>query len=362
MKTTTITLSVISFGLFALFSIVACNDYSVTTNGEAKFKNLSFDYNNAELETSFDSDIVALGRVLFYDEILSKNGNVSCASCHKQNLAFSDDVALSEGFQKGKTLRNTPGLINLQFGETFFWDARSHNLRDAVIMPVFDHNEMGMTEEELVARIDNVEYYDDLITNAFGDKNANKARISAALAEFVGSIISVDSELDAFLKTSDSNILSQDESDGLMLFEQHCNTCHTALGDIEFTNNGQIPDNHNNNPYMGTGNSSLVNIGLEIAIGDFNNRRVRIPSLRNIGSTAPYMHDGRFETLEEVIEHYDENVQNTSSLDFRLKGDDGRPQDLNLKEEEKAQLKAFLLTLSDDSIETDERWSDPFIR
>jgi cytochrome c peroxidase len=361
MKTNTLTLSIIISSILVLFSIVACNDYSVTTNGDVEFKNLDFDYNNSELSTSFDTDVVALGRVMFYDNILSKNGNVSCASCHKQEFSFADDLVLSDGFLKGKTLKNTPGLINLEFGETFFWDARSFDLNEAVIMPIFDHLEMGMTEEELVSRIDNTEYYDDLFANAYGDKKASKARIANALAEFVGSIISIDSELDAFLKSDDANALSQVETNGLKLFEQHCNTCHTALGDAEFDTDGQTTNNNtNDNPYMGTGNSSLVSIGLDNV--DIRNRMVRIPSLRNIGSTAPYMHDGRFESLDDVIDHYDRNINdNDPTLDFRLR-ENGRALRLNLSSTEKNELKAFLLTLSDDAVETDERWSNPFVQ
>ncbi len=351
-------------GLLLSFMILlfACSEYEVTQTNEIQFKNLNFDYSDNSLNEHINSDLAALGRVLFYDNLLSRNGNVSCATCHKQELAFADDVALSEGFVGGLTDKNTPSLINLRFGEAFFWDARTNRLKDAVRMPIFDHKEMGMDITELEKRIQNTDYYGELFKKAFGGEIINTNTISQALSSFVGSIISVDSKLDAHLKANSATILTPDEKAGLDLFEEHCNQCHTALGDAVQSSFA------NDDPYMGTGSHDLVSIGLPKLhnISDpFFDDRVRIPSLRNISSTAPYMHDGRFETLLEVIDHYNDGVEEGPFLDFRLREFDGsslKIKELNLTDKEKDQLVLFLETLSDDRIETDEKWSDPFIR
>ncbi len=345
--------------IFILAMLFACSEYNVTQGEVVEFKNLDFDYSDNMMEQQFDEEAVQLGRVLFYDNILSKNGNVSCASCHKQEFAFSDDVAFSIGFLDGETFRNTPTLINNQFNTTFFWDGRASRLEQAVALPIFDHNEMGMSESDLIQRINNAEYYDDLIMDAFGRPDISRHDISFALAQFVGSIISIDSRLDKFMKDRSDDILDKDEHAGLELFETHCNTCHSALG--ERVDNGQTQV-VSDDPYMGTGSRSLVDIGLPVDFTGTRDTRVRIPSLRNLSKTAPYMHDGRFETIREVIDHYNDDIEDRPTLDSRLKDQFGQVVDMNMTEKEKDQLEKFLLTLRDTRVETDERWSDPFVR
>lgn len=359
-----------NIGLLTLLALLlaACSDVEITHQNQAEFKDLDFDYNDHELDLILDNDIVKLGRVLFYDNLLSLNGNVSCATCHKQELAFADDVALSKGFLDGLTVRNSQPLINTHFNKSFFWDSRTRNIQDAVAMPIFDTKEMGLNPQDLLKRINNSDYYMDLIENAFpGFTRESEGQITGlmtqttvqhALAEFVSSIISTDSKFDASMRQATTEeVLSEEEQAGLELFDMHCNACHSALGDAI-----EIDGPVSTNPYVGLPDVGLVNIGLEpMDESSFQGVRFRIPTLRNIGSTAPYMHDGRFETLREVIDHYDDGVEGFR-VDHRLLDEDGEIKKLELTDLEKDQLESFLLTLTDHKIETDKKWSDPFIR
>lgn len=341
--------------------IGSCSKYEVTPSENTEFKNLDFNYSDNKLNEAVNDDVAALGRVLFYDEILSRNGNVSCASCHKQEFSFGDNVDKSVGFLDGLTDNNTPTLINSKFNDSFFWTSRTNDFREAVSMPIFDHKEMGMNVDELLKRVENAEYYKPLLADAYGNHDVSILKLKDALAEFVGSMISVNSRVDQFL-AGDMDALNHDEVEGMRLFDQSCNSCHTVIS------NGFDPNDIQNNfsdedPYLGTGRGTqnLVDIGLP-SEGAFLNA-VRIPSLRNIQSTGPYMHDGRFESLMDVVEHYDDGVELTPMLDFRLRDQNtGLAQKLELKEKEKDQLVAFLKTLSDDEIKEDEKFSDPFIR
>lgn len=353
------------FTIFFLLLVLtfSCSKEETTIATPITFKNLDFDYNLNNLDVQFDNNVVQLGRVLFYDKELSSNKAVSCSSCHIQEFAFADTLAKSEGFLKGLTNRNTPNLLNTRFNNIFFWDGRTFSFPEAVTMPIFDHKEMGMTPEGLIKRLSNLHYYNDLFEKAFGNSKVTGTKISLALVEFVGSIISTDAKIDRFFNHETS--LSQSEFSGLHIFAQHCNQCHAVLSD-------DTGERDSNNPYLGiSGVSSpifpgftnnLVDIGLPflLAVDSQQNQSLRIPTLRNIASTAPYMHDGRFRTLQEVIEHYDEGMVARPSIDERLLNEDGKPRQLGLTDQEKEHLISFLKTLSDPTVEQAEKFSDPF--
>jgi len=353
----------------AFILTLGCTDLEITHEFPAEFRNLDFDYSDNDLELAIDNDKAVLGRVLFYDKMLSLNGNVSCASCHKQEFAFGDNIDLSAGFLDGDTKTNSPTLINAHFNSSFFWDSRSRHLTSAVTLPIFDPTEMGMTLEDLVLRVNNTEHYSELIKAAFPElrrigpdgmisfQDLRGRHIGEALAEFVSTIITVDSKFDQSQRLPNEDILSKDELAGLELFEMHCNACHSALGDSV---QEETEDDTDTNPYLGLPDVRLVSIGLDPVDG--RQTSVRIPTLRNIDNTGPYMHDGRFETLQEVIEHYNDGVRGPL-LDERLRDEEtGLIKRLDLTDEEKMQLESFLLTLSDDKILLEEKWSDPFIR
>ena len=297
-----------------------------------------------------------LGRVLFYDNRMSKNNSISCASCHKQQLAFSDDASLSFGFGGKQTIRNSMSITNPMLNSSFFWDSRSRSLEDLALRPVFDHVEMGMdSREELIAKISAESYYDELFEEAYGSDRITESRISEALAAFVSSMFSGDSKFDEGLDQNFENY-SELEKHGMALFfneKTQCASCHNGI-------NFASPQGFSSsNPYRRT--DGTTNIGLDLVYEDpgFADGKFKIPSLRNIALTSPYMHDGRFETLREVIDHYDHGIQAHEDLDPKLHNN-GEPIRLNLTELDKDALEAFLVSLTSKSILTDDKFSNPF--
>ena len=312
------------------------------------------------------NDGATLGRVLFYDKKLSANGTIACASCHKQNKGFSDDAVLSLGFNGGSTGRHSMTLINSRFYQRgrFFWDERAATLEEQVLMPFQDPVEMGMTLEQVVSKVQEQSYYPSLFTKAFGSAEINADKISKALAQFVRSIVSYSSKYDmgrAMTATPGANFpnFTAEENLGKNIFFAPiqngggaCFGCHTTEAFISAN-----PGPQNN----GLDAVSTTDLG---AGSVFNNPifigRFKTSSLRNIELTAPYMHDGRFSTLEEVVEHYNSGIQNHPTLSPALKDANNNPVQLNLTTEEKAALVAFLKTLTDNSVSNNVKWSNPF--
>jgi cytochrome c peroxidase len=304
------------------------------------------------------NDGATLGRVLFYDKKMSANNTVSCASCHQQENGFSDSAMFSVGFDGGLTGRNSMGLANARYYQNgrFFWDERANTLEDQVLMPIQDHVEMGMTLADLEVKLGAEEYYDELFTNAFGDDTVTSNRISLALAQFIRSMVSYESKYDAGLALTNNpgaNFpnFTQSENLGKNLF---------------FSNRTRCSDCHDTNVFVG---DQARNNGLDAVFTDFgvggvtgnanDTGEFKVPSLRNIELTGPYMHDGRFSTLAQVIQHYNNGVQNSQFLDNRLRQGNGVRR-LNLNPQESQALIDFLLTLTDNNFIADEKFSDPF--
>jgi len=320
---------------------------------------------NTPANNPITNDGATLGRVLFYDKNLSANGTVACASCHKQELGFSDDNTFSIGFEGGRTDRHSMTLINARYYQRgrFFWDERAATLEEQVLMPFQDEVEMGMTLEALVAEVSAQDYYPALFENAFGSDEVTADKIALALAQFVRSIVSYSSKYDQGRAIAPSpgaafTNFSEQENRGKDLFFRGiqnggagCFGCHTTEAFVSA------------NP--GPQNNGLDAITTDVGAGAvFNNPvfegRFKTTSLRNIGVTSPFMHDGRFQTLEEVVEHYNSGIQAHPTLSPALTDADGNPVRLNLSEDEKAALVAFLHTLTDESIAEEPKWSDPF--
>ncbi|TNE89387.1 MAG: hypothetical protein EP330_11295 [Deltaproteobacteria bacterium] len=320
------------------------------------------DADNTQIDNPVTDEGARLGRVLFYDVDLSQNRTIACGSCHVQELGFSDDAALSTGFDGGATGRHSMSLANARFyaGGEFFWDQRAETLEDQVLMPLQDAVEMGMTLDEVVERVEEDERYAPLFANAFGDDEVSTDRISLALAQFVRSMVSTTSRYDvgrAQVATTldDFPNFTADENAGKTLFYAPvggggvgCVACHGTDAQIAATaiSNGldaQTTDE-------GYGGVSGDNRDL----GTF-----KVPSLRNVAETGPYMHDGRFDTLAEVIEHYSSGVQFHPTLPPFWIGMDGEVVQLDMSATQKSQLEAFLHTLTDDAMLEDPRWSDP---
>jgi len=292
-----------------------------------------------------------LGRVIFYDKRLSANETISCASCHKQDKGFSDDAILSEGFQGGLTGRHSMGLANARYYQDgkFFWDERAETLEDQVMMPIQDPVEMGMDLTTLIGIMNATQEYPVLFTEAFGSAEITEDKISKALAQFVRSIISYQSKFDQGLEIGWDNF-SDAEFSGLESFLSVCAQCHIgALQSSKFTSNNGIDI------------ESIMELGVGgVTQVEADNGKFKIPSLRNVAVTAPYMHNGRFSTLEQVINHYLSGIQAHPNLDNRLKDNQGNPARFPLGSRQINNLIAFMNTLTDEAVLTDEKFSDPF--
>lgn len=316
-----------------------------------------------------------LGRVLFYDVDLSANRRVSCASCHKQEFSFTDTARFSKGFSGQLTSRNSMGLIHARFqrDSTFFWDNRASSLEQQVLMPVVSPVEMGLTIDTLVARVSSKGYYTTLFQNAFGDATVTPDRISKAMAQFIRSMNTfgskyrqgVDNTKGSPETTPFANFTAQ-ENLGKDLFMDvtrgNCQACHTRNVMVQ----------------QGAQNIGLDLIYMDNGVGAASGRQSQngkfsVPSLINVALTAPYMHDGRFKTLEQVIDFYSDSVKAHVNLSGFLREiipgtidpnnntcDTCPPRRPHFSPAEKAALVAFLKTLTDTLITRDARWSNPF--
>lgn len=340
-------------------------------------------------------ELPTLGRVLFYDVRLSANNSVSCASCHKQAIAFTDNRRFSLGFQNKLTTRNSMPIQNivsntflggpidsLGFGEgkpgrpiidgggiiiepgfpfaqptALFWDGRNRDLPSMVMEPIQNHIEMGVNNlDGLAAKVAAIEEYKHLFATAFEDGVISKEHIASALSAFLVSIRSNQSRFDESLTNNASLTPLEQFGKGLFFDKYDCNSCHQL----------QTPFNG----YQLAGDDGMVDIGLEANPVDEGVARVtgnatdkgkfKIPSLRNIALTAPYMHDGRFETLEEVIDHYSEGIEESENLDPRLRNQDGSARKFNIPKTEKRAIVAFLNSMTDPHMIGDPKFSNPF--
>ena len=303
------------------------------------------------------NDGATLGRVLFYDPKLSLNNSVSCASCHKQKAAFSDPARFSKGFGGKITPRNSMAITNSAINNNLFWDSRVHSVSQLVLEPVQNHIEMGMESiEELEKKLAKVNYYPELFAKAFGDEQVSGERIASALSQFVVALVSSDSKFDTGIESGFQNFSALEKLGHELFFSERtqCSGCHAG-------GNFAAPD-FPGGEYGQPGVQGTASIGLDLVSADpgKGNGLFRIPSLRNVALTAPYMHDGRFNSLEEVIDHYNSGIQAHPELDTKLQDENGLPRRMSLNSLEKKALVAFLHTLTDSSLIVKEKYSDPF--
>ena len=332
---------------------------------------------NTPVDNPTTAEGAALGRALFYDVRLSKSETVACASCHQQQHAFSDPAALSEGHEGGLTGRNSMSLVNVGFYApgAMFWDERAATLEEQVLMPIQDSTEMGMTLPEVEAVIGADPAYETLFSAAFGDSEVTSDRVGSALAQFVRTLNSGDSPYDqGLLATGDPRqpfaTLSAAENRGKALFfgRAGCAACHVAVGNPPPGAGGPPPQTavfYLNGPANNGVDRGLPedDLGVGGVTGDpADNGKMKSPSLRNVAVTGPYMHDGRFDTLEEVIDHYSDGVEAHPNLGVPLGVAGGVGPQVNMTDEEKEALVAFLRTLSDEEMVEDPRFSDPWVR
>lgn len=302
-----------------------------------------------------------LGRVLFYDKRLSTNQTVACSSCHVQANGFSDPRRFSVGFDGRLTGRNSMGLSNARWYERqkFFWDERAATLEEQTLHPIQDSLEMGMTLIALTNRLAAEPFYTNLFAQTFGTPEVTSERIARALAQFVRSIVTVQSRYDQGVAINFANLTTQENLGRQIFFGQgtfsHV-TCVRCHGSDNFVPGAGIFNNGLENPYVDKGVGALTGRPQDEG-------RFKVPSLRNIELTGPYMHDGRFTTLEQVVEFYDSGVVAHPNLALSLQGTGGAagtPLRLGLTPQQKAALVAFMKTLTDPNLATDPKLSDPF--
>lgn len=284
-----------------------------------------------------------LGRKLFYDGRLSKDGNFPCASCHQQFAAFATfDHPLSHGFDNQFTLRNAPGLFNMAWMKEMHWDGGIANIEVQPLAPISAPNEMAEDINNVLSKLKADDEYIRMFTAAFGDETINSQRMLFAITQFVGSMVSADSKYDKVKQGKAT--FTQTEQNGYALFQSKCATCHT---EPLFTDN------------------SFRNVGLPVDpfINDYGRMRItnkkedslkfKVPSLRNVAITFPYEHDGRFSSITSVLDHYSSGIQNSVTLDPLLKNK------IPLSNFDKFYLLEFLKTLTDSSFINDKRFAQP---
>ncbi len=286
-----------------------------------------------------------LGRHLFYDPLLSRDNTISCASCHLQATGFTHvDHDLSHGIDDRIGKRNSQALMNLAWNKSFMWDGSINHIEVQALAPIEDPNEMDSNLQTIVHQLNQKKKYKTLFHNTFGDSIATGQRTLLAITQFVVMLTSYNSKYDKFIRKEKGGNLNEQETNGYALFNQLCASCHQAplFTNQSFKNNGLAVDptlldwgkyNHTKNPA-----DSLL---------------FRVPTLRNIQFTKPYMHDGRFESLYEVLEHYSEGIHQSPTLSEEIRII--KP----LTNKEKIDLVAFLKTLSDYEFLYDERFNYP---
>ena len=287
---------------------------------------------------------VALGRMLFFDSLLSADRSLACASCHDPARAFTDGRPVSVGVFGRRGTRNVPTLVNRTYGASFFWDGRITTLEEQVLQPIQDPKEMNITVGEVVVRLERDQAYSHLFQAAFG-REVNDVDLAKALASYVRTILSGNAPIDRYLY-GDRDALTERQRQGLGLFrgKGRCTACHLGptLSDEQFHNTG-----------VAWRDGRLLDQGrFAVTSQDEDRGAFKTPTLREVPRTAPYMHDGSIATLEEVIEFYDRGGNPNPTLDRRV-----RP--LNLTAAEKGDLLAFLRALSGEIREGDQEKPRP---
>jgi cytochrome c peroxidase len=273
----------------------------------------------------------ALGKKLFYDARLSADKSVSCGSCHQQFAAFTQlDHKVSHGVNNCQGKRNTPPLINLAWQKAFFWDGGVKNIETSPLNAITDACEMGTDIQTIVAFLKATAPYPDMFKQAFGSTEINSQLILKSLTQFTAMLVSANSKYDQVMRKESGVAFTATEQAGYTLFKEKCSSCHAEpfFTDFSYRSNGLDLVSADE------GRSHISSLR-----PDFG--KFRVPTLRNIEYTSPYMHDGRFYSLDEVLNHYDSGVKAAENLDASLKNG------ITLNSSQKEQIKAFLKTLTD---------------
>ena len=290
-------------------------------------------------ELSIDAQKFELGKQLFFDPIFSKDSTISCASCHQQALAFADSRPFSLGVRNQVGKRNAPALQNLLWSNTFFWDGGVHNIDLIPLNPITNEKELDESMLNIVYKINRAKTYQSQVKTIFQTDTISSHQILEALTHYQAAIISDQSLFDSYLRGEIK--LSDDEMQGYTIFQTKCGHCHEGplQSNYSYRNNGVFK-------------SSDTDLGrYEISLIERDKGKFKIPSLRNIVLTAPYMHNSSLGSLEEVLNHYESGIQLSPSLDSSLRNK------IQFQPGEKKKIIAFLKTLTDLEYTKNERYS-----
>ncbi len=318
----------------ALTTCLAAQERSAPSSGSHRSTNVPLGLDLVAPEPAdnrLTAEKVELGRRLFFDPVLSRDRSVSCSTCHRPDRYFTDGRARGHGVDGQVGRRNVPSVLNAAYGRTFFWDGRAPSLEAQALQPIQDELEMDLELDELERRLRGEEVYVSAFRRAFEGEAVSADNVARALASYVRTLRSGDAPIDRYL-AGDDTALSAEAQRGLHLFtgRANCSSCHLAplFTDHQF---------HNTGVSWGSGD-----VGRQATTGrDEDGGAFKVPSLRNVAQTAPYMHDGSLATLDEVIDFYDRGGGQNPDLDEEI-----RP--LGLSGEERSALRAFLAALTGD--------------
>jgi cytochrome c peroxidase len=285
-----------------------------------------------------------LGRKLFYDTRLSRNNTISCGSCHIQTSAFTHHGhTFSHGIDDLIGTRNAPPIMNLAWNTSFMWDGGIVDLDLQSVAPITNPVEMDETMPNVLANLRSSSDYPALFKKAFGSEEISTTRFLKALSQFMVMCVSSNSKYDKVMRQENGERFTADEETGMAIFNQKCGACHSGslFSDFSFRNNGLTPGSLND-----AGRYLITNL-------DSDKYKFKVPSLRNLAYTAPYMHDGRFQTLEAVLNHYQNQVHVMPTLDPLL--NQGGVTGISLTADEKIKIISFLNTLNDKAFLLDKR-------
>ncbi len=344
-------LSLVLLGLVTLF---ACSNSTETANYVPIPLQLELPTNFPEIAYNLDNNPITdagfeLGKRLFYEGKLSSNGAIACAFCHEQAFAFTHHGHnLSHGVNGGIGLRNAQPIQNLAYQTSFMWDGAASHLDLQPILPITSVLEMGETLSNVIVKLQQDSYYQAQFAKAFDGGEVNTENMLKALSQFMLMMISSNSKYDKYVRQEDNVTLTALELDGLNTFQNKCSSCHASdlFTDQTFRNNG-LPIN-----------PQLNDKGRFNILEDPNDLyKFKVPSLRNVEVSYPYMHDGRFSTLEVVLDFYDSGIVNNGNVDPSLQKADGT-YGISLSAYEKESVIAFLKTLTDNQFLEDERFAE----
>jgi len=284
-----------------------------------------------------------LGRKLFFDPRLSRTNTISCGSCHQPFSAFAQlEHPVSHGVEDQLGTRNSPALFNLNWHTSFFWDGGVNHIEMQPISPIQNPVEMDESFDNIITKLSSDEDYKTRFKTVFGSDTIDSQRILKSLAQFMGMLVSANSRYDKYMRGEEGGVLSEQELKGLNIYRQNCASCHKEplFSDFSFRNNGL--------PLTSVNDSGRAHITRNAA----DLFKFKVPSLRNLKYSSPYMHDGRFATLENVLDHYASGIHSSPTLDPLLQNG------IQLTVEERENLLAFLNTLNDEEFVKDPRFQE----